>query len=165
MHLPHALTARPLAAVLAVAGSLAVCGAAVAGESPHPGAAPRGGRLSETEATCLAKVVMHEAGNQPRIGQIAVARVVMNRIASGRFPGTVCAVVNQPGQFFRTAAYLPSTRSLQWKVARAVADEAQEIGNAKVVQGALYFAAKWAAGDWNGRRVKLAQIGGHVFYR
>src|SRR3954471_12603 len=47
--------------------------------TPTPQAAP------DAELTCLAKVVVHEAGNQPRAGQLAVAQVVMNRVRSGRF--------------------------------------------------------------------------------
>lgn len=43
---------------------------------------------------CLAMNIYHEAGNEPKIGQIAVARVVMNRIAHG-FASNPCKVIYQ----------------------------------------------------------------------
>lgn len=121
--------------------------------------------VSTSDQTCLAKVVMHEAGNQPRLGQVAVARVVLNRLASGRFGRTICGVVNQPGQFFETARYRPSTASLQWRVATAVAAEALLAENRAVVAGALFFNGSHAKVSWRSRRVLLAEIGDHSFYR
>src|SRR3954464_8949261 len=47
-------------------------------------ATPTSQAAPDAELTCLAKVVVHEAGNQPRAGQLAVAQVVMNRVRSGR---------------------------------------------------------------------------------
>jgi len=47
----------------------------------------------------LADVVYFEARGEPRIGQIAVAYVVINRIESEKFAHTVQHVVNQPNQF------------------------------------------------------------------
>ena len=44
---------------------------------------------------CLALNVYHEAKNQPMIGQIAVAQVVMNRVEDDRYPDDVCSVVEQ----------------------------------------------------------------------
>lgn len=43
---------------------------------------------------CLATNIYHEAGNEPYMGQVAVARVVMNRITHG-FAKTPCAVIYQ----------------------------------------------------------------------
>ena len=47
-----------------------------------------------TEAIlCLALNVYHEAKNQPFIGQVAVAQVVMNRVYDDRYPDHPCEVV------------------------------------------------------------------------
>lgn len=51
------------------------------------------------EIECLAKVVYHEARGEPREGQLAVAHVVMNRVADDRFPDTICEVVFEKRQF------------------------------------------------------------------
>ena len=44
---------------------------------------------------CLALNVYHEARDQPFIGQVAVAQVVMNRVRDDRYPDDVCDVVMQ----------------------------------------------------------------------
>ena len=44
---------------------------------------------------CLALNVYHEARDQPFIGQVAVAQVVMNRVHDDRYPDDVCEVVMQ----------------------------------------------------------------------
>lgn len=44
---------------------------------------------------CLALNIYYEARGEPFIGQIAVARVVMNRVHSGLFPNTPCKVIYQ----------------------------------------------------------------------
>jgi N-acetylmuramoyl-L-alanine amidase len=114
---------------------------------------------------CVAKVVHHEAGNQPREGQIAVAHVMVNRVKHG-FAADVCAVANQPGQFFRLSRYHPNRKSETWAaavdVARTVlAGEARDHS-----KGALYFHANWAKPDAFFRtRTKIAQLEDHDFYR
>lgn len=54
---------------------------------------------SVDETTLLAAVVQMEAGGQGYEGMLAVASVVMNRVNSGRYPGTITDVVYQKGQF------------------------------------------------------------------
>ena len=51
--------------------------------------------VADTERNCLARAVYFEARGEPIQGQIAVAQVVLNRAASGRWPSTICKVVNQ----------------------------------------------------------------------
>ena len=51
--------------------------------------------LDAGDKECLAKNIYFEAKNQPLIGQLAVAIVVMNRVEDHRFPDTVCEVVQQ----------------------------------------------------------------------
>ena len=47
------------------------------------------------EHECLAKNIYFEARNQSVAGQMAVSHVVMNRVASDRYPNTICGVVEQ----------------------------------------------------------------------
>lgn len=49
---------------------------------------------NESELECMARNIYHEARGEPIEGQIAVARVVMNRIYKG-FGKTPCTVINQ----------------------------------------------------------------------
>jgi spore germination cell wall hydrolase CwlJ-like protein len=125
---------------------------------------PARSRVVDAELTCLAKVVLHESGNQPRAGQMAVAQVVMNRVNDprGRFGRTICGVVMQRGQFFNVHAYNPR-HDTRWFQALEVARQARD-GNAEpVMQGALFFHAAYA-GPFRGR-TRLGRIGGHIFYR
>jgi N-acetylmuramoyl-L-alanine amidase len=122
-------------------------------------------KLNEQHVTCMAKVVHHEAANQPREGQIAVAHVLVNRVKAG-FGDHVCAVANQKGQFFALKAYHPDRDSHSWSqavgVARAVlAGEVRDHSN-----GALFFHANWARLNGFFRtRTRVAQVEDHDFFR
>ena len=53
----------------------------------------------ERQKRLLAALIFCEAGNQPYKGQVAVGAVVMNRIASSKYPNSLDAVIYQRGQF------------------------------------------------------------------
>ena len=48
---------------------------------------------------CLMRAMYFESNRSSREGLLAVGTVVMNRVASPKFPNTVCGVVGQPKQF------------------------------------------------------------------
>ena len=54
---------------------------------------------SASDLDLLAALVWAEAGDQDFIGQRIVADCVLNRVRSGAWPGSVEAVIYQPGQF------------------------------------------------------------------
>ena len=60
-----------------------------------------------TDLDILANVIAGEALNCPLDHQIAVAAVVLNRVADPRFPDTVAEVVGQEGQY--SESYLTGT--------------------------------------------------------
>ncbi len=134
----------------------------VAAVKAEPTAEPK---LDPRAVTCIAKVVHHEAANQQRKGQIAVAHVLVNRVKAG-FADHVCAVANQRGQFFPLNSYHPDKRSAEWAdavdVARDVlAGEVRDHSN-----GALFFHANWARLDSFFRtRTKVARLEDHDFFR
>ncbi len=118
----------------------------------------------DAETICLAKIVLHESGNQPRDGQLAVAQVVMNRLASPRFPKSICAIALQPGQFFNVHAYNPR-QDHRWDAAIAIALDARNGVSDPVVGEALFFHAAHAQPSFHRSRPRVTQIGHHVFYR
>ena len=120
----------------------------------------------DPELECVAKVVHHEAANQSRIGQLAVAQIMINRVHSQRFPTTLCDVANQPGQFFNVSAYNPRRDTRQWRSAVEVAAEAL-IGQAEDVTNGAYFyhAAAQAPNRFFKSRKRVLTLGDHVFYR
>ncbi|MGH6782685.1 MAG: cell wall hydrolase [Sphingomonadaceae bacterium] len=122
--------------------------------------------VNDAELECMTKVVHHEAGNQSRAGQLAVAQLIMNRLESGRFADTVCGVVHQRGQFFNTYAYNPKRSTKMWESAVDVSREAMAGVTADVVPGALFYHASYQAPPRFFRtRQRAAVLGDHIFYR
>ena len=118
-------------------------------------------RPEAAQVECVAKVILHEAANQPRNGQVAVAQVIRTRMKVGRFGTDACAVVRQRGQFFDVGAYNPSRSSATWTAAVAIAAATLAGEGEELVPGALFFHG--VASPMN--RVRVAQIADHVFYR
>src|SRR4051812_25229117 len=56
-------------------------------------------QTADPQHECLAGAVYFEAKGEPLQGQLSVAEVILNRARSGRFPGSICGVVMQRGQF------------------------------------------------------------------
>lgn len=114
------------------------------------------------ELECIAKIVIHEAGNQSYRGKLAVAQVIINRINDARFPKTACAVVKQRGQFFNVDAYNPSRTNPAWSEAVAIAEKTLSGQGGKIVPGALFFHS--AGASIPGRKL-VSQIEDHTFYK
>ena len=54
-----------------------------------------GTKVDVAELECMARNIYFESNNQSKAGQIAVARVVINRVLDTRFPNTVCGVITE----------------------------------------------------------------------
>jgi spore germination cell wall hydrolase CwlJ-like protein len=121
----------------------------------------------DRETECLAASVYFESKGEPLEGQLAVAEVVLNRAKSGgRFPPSVCSVVFQKGQFsfVRGHRFPPIKRhGAFWKTAVAIAQIAMNDEWDSRASNALFFHAASVSPGWN--RVRVAQLGNHVFYR
>lgn len=52
-------------------------------------------KTNQVELNCLAEAIYHEARGESIEGQLAVAKVILNRKSSNRYPNTVCKVINQ----------------------------------------------------------------------
>lgn len=122
----------------------------------------------DEEANCLATAVYFEARGESVDGQLAVARVVMNRASSGKYPTTWCEVVKQPWQFsFVRNGRFPriDTNSAAWARAQGVARLAMSNVVPSVGTDVLWYHASYVSPAW-GRRLSMAQrIGTHIFYR
>jgi N-acetylmuramoyl-L-alanine amidase len=118
--------------------------------------------LDKREVECVAKVVVHEAGNQPHRGQVAVAQVIRARMNSGRFADSACGVVKQRGQFFNVDAYNPPRNNGRWDTAVDIAKRTLSGKGEDVAPGALFF---HSAGASMPKRTRVTQIADHTFYR
>ncbi|HEV2569909.1 cell wall hydrolase [Sphingomonas sp.] len=120
----------------------------------------------DRETECLAASVYFESKTEPLEGQLAVAEVIINRAKSGRFASSICGVVFQKGQFsfVRGSGFPPIARnSYMWREAVAIAQIALNDHWDSRASKALFFHAKRVAPGWN--KVRVAQLGNHVFYR
>ncbi len=118
------------------------------------------------EAHCLAGAVYFESKGESLAGQLAVARVVMARANSGRFPGSLCGVVYQKSQFsFIRGASMPNIDkgSQNWRNAVAVSKIAMDNSWKSPVEGALFFHARRVSPGW--RLTRLGTVDNHIFYR
>jgi spore germination cell wall hydrolase CwlJ-like protein len=128
------------------------------------------------EVECLAKNIYFEAGGEPRAGKIAVAEVTMNRVKSGQFPKTVCAVVHQKSknksginicQFSWVCEGKNAVRnSSAWRESQRIAESIliskKQYG---IIGQAKYFHASYMTPKWADESRVIAQIGNHIFYR
>lgn len=112
--------------------------------------------VEASDEMLLAALIQCEAGNQPYEGQLAVGAVVMNRVRSGGYPGTVSGVIYASGQF--TPAQNGRVASaLKNGVKSSCIQAAREaIAGASNVGGATHFRR---AGSQPG-----IVIGAHVFW-
>lgn len=120
----------------------------------------------DSEERCLAGAVYFESKGESLNGQLAVARVVMARAKSGRFPTSLCGVVYQKSQFsFVRRGTMPpiATGSQHWRNAVAISRIALSDSWKSPVEGALFFHARYVSPGW--RLTRLGSIDNHIFYR
>ena len=152
---------QPVAAPSAVLPALSLAGLVEANKI---------GEALDEQAQCLATAVYFEARGEPLEGQLAVANVVMNRAASGRYPSDWCSVVKQPWQFSfvnpRSGRFPRiDAASEAWARAVAVSRIAAKKLAAEVPQDVLWYHADYVAPSWGRRLSRVNKIGAHIFYR
>jgi hypothetical protein len=120
------------------------------------------------EANCIAVAVYHEARGESLEGQLAVAKVIMNRASSGKYPANWCGVVKQPWQFsFVRHGEFPSVdvSSDAWRKAVGVTRLAVANAVPSVPKDCLWYHANYVAPRWSNNLQRVEQIGAHIFYR
>jgi len=124
---------------------------------------------------CLSRNIYHEARGEPFAGQIAVAEVTLNRVASRRFPATVCEVVYEKrfdarrnrlvGAFSWTELDAVSRPTgIAWRLAQRAAAAVYDKQREPTVTGALYYHAARIEPAWAAEKRRVAKIGNHIFY-
>jgi spore germination cell wall hydrolase CwlJ-like protein len=123
---------------------------------------------------CLALNVYHEARSEPLQGQAAVAHVVLNRVASGRWPDDVCSVVHQgyeKGKFKCQFTWYcdgkpdEPTEILAWAKSVLVANQVLTGVVPDVTNGATHYHARYVNPYWSASLSKTVTYGSHLFYR
>ncbi len=111
--------------------------------------------LRERYQELMASIIFCEAGNQPYEGQVAVGAVIMNRVRSSAYPGSIEEVIYQSGQFGpASTGWLDRVRSSKGYTSTAMQAAADALAGANPIGNCLYF-------DQGGYGMK---IGAHYFH-
>ena len=138
---------------------------------------------ADNQLLCLAKNIYYEAGLETREGMIAVAQVTLNRAEDGKFPKTVCGVVNQKTQVPVVRENKPAVKTVcqfswtcmkvstiknkyLWDESKYIAVKAltEPIAHVRIAPAnAMYYHASYIHPNWDKKGVVI-QIGNHIFY-
>ena len=175
---------KPAAAPAAVAAATTGETVAHKGEVTGAGKRPKtpaerlglAGAVRAKQEKCLTDAVYFESRGEAVNGQIAVAQVVMNRVFSGFYPTTVCAVVYQKKyvrriggcQFSFSCDGIPDVvkEPEAWEIAKKIARDTLD-GKLWLtsVGKATHYHAFWVRPNWIREMAKLQRLGVHTFYR
>jgi spore germination cell wall hydrolase CwlJ-like protein len=128
------------------------------------------------DLACLAFNVYFEARGEPVAGQYAVAEVTMNRVASGRYPDSICGVVHQKNWDPLRKRYVsafswtelderPSREDETFRQAWAVAEDVYYGRHVPMLKGATHYHATYVRPSWARGNKPVARIGSHIFYK
>lgn len=130
-------------------------------------------RVRLAEENCLARAIYFEARSESELGQLAVAKVILNRVKDPNYPNTICGVVYQGSgrrnscQFsFACDGMADDVRQPgAWANSKRLAQKAIA-GDAKVaaVGTATNYHADYVKPKWAKSMKRLIKIGRHIFY-
>ncbi|HZQ14161.1 MAG TPA: cell wall hydrolase [Pseudolabrys sp.] len=174
--MPQSAAAQPAVMQVSLPAHIAVLPPPAPGVPP-PSPAQRlhlEGKERAKAELCLSNAIYFEARDQPYIGQVAVAQVVMNRVFSGVYPRDVCGVIYQNAnrhlacQF--TFACDGKRKTINefgsWARARRIARETLD-GQLYVqaVGTSTHYHATYVHPNWVHEMRRFAREGIHLFYR
>lgn len=115
---------------------------------------------SNSDLYNLAKCIHAEARGEPYTGQVAVGAVILNRVASSKFPNTIYGVIYQPYAFTCVA-----DGQINLEPNQTAYNAARDALNGwDPTYGALYyFNPKTATSSWIWSRKIVVTIGKHNF--
>lgn len=124
--------------------------------------------MIELAVMCLSMNVYWEARDQSLAGQVAVAQVTMNRVASDSYPDDVCGVVHELKQFswqWDGKSDVP-LESMAWRRAQMVAQGVLAgSGHAEFNDVSItHYHAVYVSPYWTKEMQLVAQIQDHIFY-
>jgi len=144
----------------------------------------RGSQEINDDLYCLSEAIYFEAGNQPFVGKMAVAEVILNRVEHITYPNNICDVVHQGPvreSWKRDGTYYPVRWRCQftywcdgkadvplesdtWEQSLSAA-YLMITGNVSVVEGATHYHATYVSPSWAKNLRKLVTIEDHIFYK
>lgn len=135
--------------------------------------------VKEDQFKCLETAIYFEARSEPVTGQIAVGQVILNRVKSNKYPGSICKVVNQSYQFSfvndlkhkrikKRELNTPTQRKVYESIKKSarIAIEMSRSG-VDITGGATHYHATKVKPNWSKSKSmkRLTRIDNHIFYK
>ena len=130
-------------------------------------------RIKTAELTCLARAVYFEARSESELGQLAVAKVILNRVKDPDYPKTICGVVYQGSERRNSCQFSFACDGLagvirspsSWARAKSIAERAvADDPSIRMLQATNYH-ADYVSPRWAKTLKRLVRIGHHIFYK
>ena len=138
----------------------AAMGVTLSGSTNSGNSTPASATIISADHRLLSKLVYAEARGESYKGQVAVAAVVLNRVASASFPNTISGVVYQSGAF----SCVSNGSINNTPDATAIRAARDALNGWDPTGGCLYYYNPRATSDqWIRTRVVKTVIGNHRF--
>ncbi|MBL8789267.1 MAG: cell wall hydrolase [Rhizobiales bacterium] len=131
-------------------------------------------RIQLAEENCLARAVYFEARSESEMGQLAVAKVILNRTKNPAYPKTICGVVYQGSQRRNSCQFSFACDGLPddvkspaaWARSKRIAQKAisGDVNMGSAMSTATNYHADYVKPRWAKSMRKLVKIGTHIFY-
>ena len=129
--------------------------------------------IRTAELTCLARAVYFEARSESELGQLAVAKVVLNRVKDPDYPKTICGVVYQGSERRNSCQFSFACDGLanrvrspeSWARAKNIAERAIADDPSVRMLNATNYHADYVTPRWAKTLKRLVRIGHHIFYK
>ncbi len=130
-------------------------------------------KLDGEERNCLAEAIYYEARSESRVGQLAVADVILNRVASPVYPDSICEVVYQGSErhtgcqfsFTCDGSMKARLNEKKWRESEMLAGAVLAGIRKPVSRSATHYHADYVSPPWAHTLTPTAVIGTHKFYR
>jgi spore germination cell wall hydrolase CwlJ-like protein len=115
---------------------------------------------------CLALALYHEARGESLQAQLMVAKVIVNRVESKRWPSTLCDVVMQDRQFsFVRKGKVPTPKDQEaWDKSKNLAEEILKNPSILPYSDADHYHTVNVRPIWRSKLYRIVRVDQHVFY-
>jgi len=130
--------------------------------------------FSNKEQKCLAEGIYFEARGEVKLGQAAVAQVILNRVRNPTFPNTICGVVYHNDHWRNRCQFSFACDGIRdrinspyhWKLAKEIG---MAVTAGKIwlddVGSSTHYHATYVSPRWARAMERVSKIGLHIFYR
>lgn len=136
----------------------------------------------QDEIECMAINTYHEARDQSVAGQLAVMHVVLNRVASPRFPDSICGVVTEGPTYVNWLGNTwpvrdqcqfswycdgmsdTATDTTAYDKIKKLANQVVMDGTFDITEGSTHYHADYVKPNWRKQFHRVVKIDTHIFY-